>query len=143
MNRYVIFPFQIEMGMKNHEIVPAQLVAAIAGLKHGICHKILKDLVRHKLVSFEHKKGKDRRHFFRFAIQRRLNVLFVIRLVIVLCTRLTCFVHCARNNNVCAALRYVCVCTVLVLSNALVDMHMSRLYVLACSCWLQTDIHRI
>ena len=68
-----LLPFQIEMGMKNHEIVPAQLVAAIAGLKHGICHKILKDhLVRHKLVSFEHKKGKDRGHF-RFATQRRFN----------------------------------------------------------------------
>jgi RIO kinase 2 len=45
------------MGMKNHEVVPAQLVAAIAGLKHGICQKILGELVRHKLVSFEHKKG--------------------------------------------------------------------------------------
>ena len=44
--------------MKNHEIVPINLVASIAGLKHGGCHKILKELVQHKLVCYEHKKGK-------------------------------------------------------------------------------------
>ncbi len=42
------------MGMKNHEIVPAQLVASIAHLKHGGCHKVLKELAQHKLVCFEH-----------------------------------------------------------------------------------------
>jgi RIO kinase 2 len=46
------------MGMKNHEVVPINLVASIAGLKHGGCHKILKELVQHKLVCYEHKKGK-------------------------------------------------------------------------------------
>lgn len=45
------------MGMKNHEIVPINLVASIAGLKHGGCHKVLKQLVQHKLVCYEHKKG--------------------------------------------------------------------------------------
>ena len=45
------------MGMKNHEVVPINLVASIAGLKHGGCHKILKELVQHKLVCYEHKKG--------------------------------------------------------------------------------------
>lgn len=50
--------WQVEMGMKNHEVVPINLVASIAGLKHGGCHKILKELVQHKLVCYEHKKGK-------------------------------------------------------------------------------------
>ena len=51
--------FQVEMGMKNHEVVPANLVAAIAGLKHGGCQKVLRQLVQHKLVCYEHKKGKN------------------------------------------------------------------------------------
>ncbi len=47
------------MGMKNHEIVPAPLIASIASLKHGGCHKILKELAKHKLLCYEHggKKG--------------------------------------------------------------------------------------
>ena len=52
-----MFLWQVEMGMKNHEVVPINLVASIAGLKHGGCHKILKELVQHKLVCYEHKKG--------------------------------------------------------------------------------------
>ena len=48
------FLFQVEMGMKNHEIVPSPLIAAIASLKHGGCHKILKELTKHKLVVYEH-----------------------------------------------------------------------------------------
>ncbi len=49
------------MGMKNHEIVPAPLIASIASLKHGGCHKILKELAKHKLICYEHggKKGKN------------------------------------------------------------------------------------
>ena len=43
--------------MKNHEVVPINLVASIAGLRHGGCHNILKELVQHKLVCYEHKKG--------------------------------------------------------------------------------------
>ena len=42
------------MGMKNHEIVPAPLVASIANLKHGGCHKVLRELSKHKLVCYEH-----------------------------------------------------------------------------------------
>lgn len=45
------------MGMKNHEVVPANLVASIAGLKHGGCQKVVRELVQHKLVCYEHKKG--------------------------------------------------------------------------------------
>lgn len=47
----------VEMGMKNHELVPATLVASIAGLKYGGCYKVLKQLAQHTLVSYEHHKG--------------------------------------------------------------------------------------
>ncbi|CAF1394298.1 unnamed protein product [Rotaria sordida] len=43
----------IEMGMRNHELVPLQLIAVIASLKHGGCHKILRELVRYKLVAYD------------------------------------------------------------------------------------------
>lgn len=46
----------IEMGQKNHEIVPLALIASIAALRGGGVHKILKELVRHKLVCYEHAK---------------------------------------------------------------------------------------
>ena len=46
--------FQVEMGMKNHEIVPGSLVASIAGLKHGGCHKVIRELTKHKLLAYEH-----------------------------------------------------------------------------------------
>ncbi|XP_011501183.1 PREDICTED: serine/threonine-protein kinase rio2-like [Ceratosolen solmsi marchali] len=43
----------IEMGMKNHELVPEVLVAQIANLRHGGLHKILKELCKHRLLSYE------------------------------------------------------------------------------------------
>ncbi|NWR93637.1 RIOK2 kinase, partial [Furnarius figulus] len=46
----------VEMGMKNHEIVPASLTASIANLKHGGCNKILRELVKHKLLAYERTK---------------------------------------------------------------------------------------
>ncbi|NXF09469.1 RIOK2 kinase, partial [Smithornis capensis] len=46
----------VEMGMKNHEIVPASLIASIANLKHGGCNKILRELVKHKLLAYERTK---------------------------------------------------------------------------------------
>ncbi|NWR64456.1 RIOK2 kinase, partial [Bucorvus abyssinicus] len=46
----------VEMGMKNHEIVPASLIATIASLKHGGCNKILRELVKHKLLAYERTK---------------------------------------------------------------------------------------
>ncbi|XP_022095477.1 serine/threonine-protein kinase RIO2-like [Acanthaster planci] len=46
----------LEMGMKNHEIVPGSLVASIANLRHGGCYKLLKELVRNKLIAWEHGK---------------------------------------------------------------------------------------
>jgi len=48
--------YQVEMGQKNHEIVPAQLIESIAKLKHGGTFKCLKTLLRHKLVHHEGKK---------------------------------------------------------------------------------------
>ena len=39
--------------MKNHELVPAPLVAAIANLKHGGCQKVLAELAKHHLVCYE------------------------------------------------------------------------------------------
>lgn len=46
----------IEMGMKNHELVPGPLAAAIANLKTGGVHKLLKELCKHKLLSYERGK---------------------------------------------------------------------------------------
>ncbi|NXX83309.1 RIOK2 kinase, partial [Urocolius indicus] len=46
----------VEMGMKNHEIVPASLTASIASLKHGGCNKVLRELVKHKLLAYERTK---------------------------------------------------------------------------------------
>ncbi|KAG8598300.1 hypothetical protein GDO81_002554 [Engystomops pustulosus] len=46
----------VEMGMKNHEIVPASLIASIASLKHGGCNKVLRELVKHKLIAYDRSK---------------------------------------------------------------------------------------
>eukprot|EP00879_Flechtneria_rotunda_P027097 GHRR01028964.1.p1 GENE.GHRR01028964.1~~GHRR01028964.1.p1 ORF type:complete len:171 (+),score=54.19 GHRR01028964.1:198-710(+) len=43
----------VEMGQKNHEIVPMQLVDSISGLKHGGAFRCLKTLLQHKLVHHE------------------------------------------------------------------------------------------
>ena len=47
--------------MKNHEVVPGNLVASIANLKHGGCYKLLKELVRNKLCAWEHGRCKCNR----------------------------------------------------------------------------------
>ncbi|KAL6114293.1 riok2 [Pungitius sinensis] len=47
----------VEMGMKNHEIVPVSLVSSIASLKHGGCNKVLRELVKHKLVVYERSRA--------------------------------------------------------------------------------------
>ncbi|XP_021236877.1 serine/threonine-protein kinase RIO2 [Numida meleagris] len=46
----------VEMGMKNHEIVPVSLIASIASLKHGGCNKILRELGKHRLLAYERTK---------------------------------------------------------------------------------------
>ncbi|CAN6482126.1 unnamed protein product [Victoria cruziana] len=43
----------VEMGMKNHEIVPEQLINRIASLKHGGTDKVLRNLLKHKTVHHE------------------------------------------------------------------------------------------
>ncbi|CAI7996436.1 Serine/threonine-protein kinase RIO2 [Geodia barretti] len=47
----------VEMGMKNHEVVPGSLISSIAGVKPGECLKILRNLAKHRLVCYEHKKS--------------------------------------------------------------------------------------
>ena len=41
----------IEMGMRNHELVPVELITIIAKLRNGGTHKILSALLRHKLIA--------------------------------------------------------------------------------------------
>ena len=45
----------IEMGMKNHDVVPIPLIVSISNLRHGGVHKILSDLLRDKLIAHERK----------------------------------------------------------------------------------------
>ncbi|XP_071449811.1 uncharacterized protein RIOK2 isoform X2 [Hetaerina americana] len=49
----------VEMGMKNHELVPGALVACIANLRHGGVHKVMKDLCKHRLLTYERGKHYD------------------------------------------------------------------------------------
>lgn len=46
----------IEMGMKNHDLVPTQLINTIAQLKRGGTFKAITVLHKHKLVVHERKK---------------------------------------------------------------------------------------
>ncbi|KAB1218198.1 Serine/threonine-protein kinase rio2 [Morella rubra] len=46
----------VEMGMRNHEIVPTELVDRIASLKHGGTYKVLKNLLKHKLLHHDSSK---------------------------------------------------------------------------------------
>lgn len=46
----------VEMGMKNHEIVPNCLITSIANLKHGGTNKVLRELVKHRLLAYERAK---------------------------------------------------------------------------------------
>ena len=42
---------QVEMGSKNHEVVPSSLIAQIAGLKNGGVNKILGSLAKRNLIA--------------------------------------------------------------------------------------------
>jgi RIO kinase 2 len=46
----------VEMGMRNHELVPVELITSIARLRHGGSHKILSKLLRYKLLAHDSKK---------------------------------------------------------------------------------------
>lgn len=50
----------VEMGMKNHELVPVELITQIARLRHGGSAKIMSTLLRHKLVAHEQHKYNGR-----------------------------------------------------------------------------------
>ncbi|GFR41481.1 hypothetical protein Agub_g2172, partial [Astrephomene gubernaculifera] len=45
----------VEMGQKNHELVPIELIDSISGLKHGGTFKSIKTLMRHKLLHHDSK----------------------------------------------------------------------------------------
>uniref|UniRef100_A0A914LWI7 Serine/threonine-protein kinase RIO2 n=1 Tax=Meloidogyne incognita TaxID=6306 RepID=A0A914LWI7_MELIC len=49
----------IEMGMKNHELVPLPLIASIAAIHRGATSRLLNDLTRSKLVVYERSKRYD------------------------------------------------------------------------------------
>ena len=68
------FTFQVEMGMKNHELVPPSLVASIADLKHGGTHKILRELSKHKLLCYE-KSGRGEMIIFTFCSLSTVTLL--------------------------------------------------------------------
>lgn len=46
----------VEMGMRNHELVPAPLVESIARISRGGCYKLLQTLLRNKLLAHDGKK---------------------------------------------------------------------------------------
>ncbi|XP_022923287.1 serine/threonine-protein kinase rio2 isoform X1 [Cucurbita moschata] len=46
----------VEMGMRNHEIVPSELVERIASLRHGGTYKVLKNLLKYKLLHHDSSK---------------------------------------------------------------------------------------
>jgi len=46
----------IELGQRNHEYVPIQLIGQIAGLRHGGLHKTISNLARLNLLHRERKK---------------------------------------------------------------------------------------
>ena len=49
----------VEMGMKNHEIVPLKLIASISGVREGAAYKVLGKLAKHRLVAYEPGKAFD------------------------------------------------------------------------------------
>ncbi|KAK7281392.1 hypothetical protein RIF29_09348 [Crotalaria pallida] len=46
----------VELGMRNHEIVPTELIDRIARLKHGGTYKVLRNLLKHKLLHHDSSK---------------------------------------------------------------------------------------
>lgn len=46
----------IEMGMKNHELVPAALIQSISKLKRANTYKIIQNLLKHKLIMHKNLK---------------------------------------------------------------------------------------
>lgn len=69
------------MGMKNHELVPGALAASIANLKAGGVHKLLRELCKHKLLSYERgRKCKLDRALEKF--HTGANTIFIILFIL-------------------------------------------------------------
>jgi RIO kinase 2 len=64
----------IEMGMKNHELVPTQLIHSIAKLKFGGTPKALSNLHKHKLIFHENKRCE----FLGFSVSSIVLFCFVL-----------------------------------------------------------------
>lgn len=43
----------VEAGMRNHELVPVELIASLAGLRHGGIAKVLSTLLKFKLIAHD------------------------------------------------------------------------------------------
>lgn len=43
----------VEMGSRNHEVVPCTLIASIAGLRHSGAYRVMEELARKKLIGRE------------------------------------------------------------------------------------------
>jgi RIO-like serine/threonine protein kinase len=64
-NHCLLCTLQVEMGMKNHELVNTKLIATIAQLAGGGAHKILMRLSKERLVAYERGKHCNARfHLF-------------------------------------------------------------------------------
>ena len=48
---------RLRWAWRTNEVVPTPLLASIANLKHGGCHKITRELVKHKLLAYERGKS--------------------------------------------------------------------------------------
>lgn len=59
--------------MKNHELVPGALAASIANLKAGGVHKLLRELCKHKLLSYE--RGRKCKSILVILIYTRGNII--------------------------------------------------------------------
>ena len=70
----------IEMGMKNHDVVPVPLIVSLSNLRHGGVHKILSDLLRDKLIAHERKVYDGFQYSFMCQIRWVQADLFGLRL---------------------------------------------------------------
>lgn len=50
------------MGMKNHELIPLELIGSIARIHRGAVTRILTDLTKHGAVA--HERGKRCKYYF-------------------------------------------------------------------------------
>ena len=49
----------VEIGMRNHALVPMALITSIANLRYGGSHKVISSLLRDKLLSHDRSCGYD------------------------------------------------------------------------------------